>query len=113
MDETTRRRFLKAAGATGVALAAGPATTRGQGGGKTTLALVGCAHIHVVPGSTLSEPVTGLAKGPTLPLLQWVEAVGGASGQPLVTPREAAARVVVMEAAYESARAGRWVGVAG
>jgi predicted dehydrogenase len=44
--------------------------------------------------------------------LQWVDAVGGVSGQPLVTPREAAARVVVMEAAYESSRAGRWVSVA-
>lgn len=64
-----------------------------------------------VPGSTLAEPVKGLAPGPKHPLQQWVDAVGGASGQPLVTPREAAARVVVMEAAYESARAGRWVGV--
>ena len=30
-----------------------------------------------------------------------------------MTPREAAARVVAMEAAYESARTGRWVSVAG
>ena len=45
--------------------------------------------------------------------MQWVDAVGGATGQPLVTPREAAARVAVMEAAYASARSGRWEGVAG
>ena len=58
MDEPTRRRFLKTAGATGVALAAGPGLAQGQGGGKTTLALVGCAHIHV-PGFT--RQLTGRA----------------------------------------------------
>jgi hypothetical protein len=42
-----------------------------------------------------------------------VDAVGGAAGQPLVTPREAAFRVAVMEAAYASAREGGWVRVAG
>ena len=63
-------------------------------------------------GSSLAAPVSGLAPGPKHPLQQWVDAVGGASGQPLVTPREAAARVVAMEAAYESARSGRWVDVA-
>jgi predicted dehydrogenase len=66
-----------------------------------------------VPGSKLAEPVAGLAPGPKHPLQQWVDAVAGAAGQPLVTPREAAARVVAMEAAYESARTGRWVSVAG
>jgi predicted dehydrogenase len=66
-----------------------------------------------VPGSTLDTPVDGLPPGPKAPLLQWVDAVAGAKGQPLVTPREAAARVAVMEAAYESARTGRWTGVAG
>jgi len=65
-----------------------------------------------VPGSTLGEPVKGLAPGPKAPLQQWVDAVGGAAGQPLVTPREAALRVSVMEAAYESARTGRWTSVA-
>ncbi|HXK10599.1 MAG TPA: Gfo/Idh/MocA family oxidoreductase [Vicinamibacteria bacterium] len=63
------------------------------------------------PGSKLGEPVKGLAPGPKAPLQQWVDAVGGATGQPLVTPREAADRVAVMEAAYASARTGRWVGV--
>jgi predicted dehydrogenase len=66
-----------------------------------------------VSGSTLSDPVKGLVPGPKHPLQQWVDAVGGAAGQPLVTPREAAARVVAMEAAYESARTGRWVSIAG
>jgi predicted dehydrogenase len=40
-----------------------------------------------------------------------VDAVAGKAGQPLVTPREAAERVAVMEAAYASAREGRWVTV--
>jgi predicted dehydrogenase len=66
-----------------------------------------------VPGSKLAEPVKGLPPGPELPLRQWVDAVSGQKGQPLVTAREAAARVAVMEAAYESARSGRWVSVAG
>jgi predicted dehydrogenase len=64
-----------------------------------------------VPGSTLAEPVKGLAPGPKEPLQQWLDVVGGATGLPLVTPREAAARVVAMEAAYASARSGRWVDV--
>jgi predicted dehydrogenase len=66
-----------------------------------------------VAGSKLGSPVTGLPPGPKAPLQQWVDAVAGATGQPLVTPREAAARVWVMEAAYESARTGRWTSVAG
>jgi predicted dehydrogenase len=66
-----------------------------------------------VPGSKLAAPVTGLPPGPKPPLMQWVDAIGGQKGQPLVTPGEAAARVAVMEAAYESARSGRWVSVAG
>jgi predicted dehydrogenase len=66
-----------------------------------------------VPGSKLAEPVKGLPPGPPPPLMQWVDAVGGRKDEPLVTPREAAARVAVMEAAYESARNGRWVSVAG
>jgi predicted dehydrogenase len=65
-----------------------------------------------VAGSTLAEPVKGLAPGPKHPLQQWVDAVSGAAGQPLVSPREAAQRVFVMEAAYESARTGRWTSVA-
>jgi predicted dehydrogenase len=64
-----------------------------------------------VAGSRLSEPVASLPAGPKAPLLQWVDAVSGQAGQPLVTPQEAAARVAVMDAAYASARTGRWTGV--
>ena len=56
---------------------------------------------------------TAFRTWPKPPLLQWVDAVGGQKDQPLVTPREAAARVAVMEAAYASARTGGWVSVAG
>jgi predicted dehydrogenase len=66
-----------------------------------------------VAGSKLDSAVTDLPPGPKAPLPQWVDAVAGATGQPLVTPREAAARVWVMEAAYESARTGQWTRVAG
>jgi predicted dehydrogenase len=66
-----------------------------------------------VPGSKLASPVTGLPPGPKPPLMQWVDAIEGQKGQPLVTPGEAAARVAVMEAAYDSARSGRWESVAG
>jgi len=64
-----------------------------------------------VPGSSLNAPVEGLPQGPKPPLRQFVDAVAGVEGQPLVTPREAAARVAVMEAAYASARAGQWTKV--
>jgi len=62
-----------------------------------------------VPGADGSEPWTRLPKAPPLPLNQFVDAVGGKPGQPLVTPREAAARVSVMEAAYKGARTHSWV----
>ncbi len=64
-----------------------------------------------VPGSSLDVPVQALPQGPKPPLRQFVEAVAGVGGQPLVTPREAAARVAVMEAAYASSRTGQWAGV--
>jgi len=66
-----------------------------------------------VPGSSLGEPVRGLPPGPKAPLPQWLDAVSGSAGQPLVTPREAAARVAAMEAAYTSAREGVWVRASG
>jgi predicted dehydrogenase len=40
---------------------------------------------------------------------QFVNAVAGAKGQPLVTPGEAALRVVVMEAMYKASRSAKWV----
>jgi predicted dehydrogenase len=65
-----------------------------------------------VAGSKIGEPWTELPVAPRAPLQQFVDAVLGAPGQPLVTPGEAAARVAVMEAIYGSARSRRWTAVA-
>jgi predicted dehydrogenase len=67
-----------------------------------------------VPGSRITEPTAAasLPAAPLAPMHQWLDAVAGKSGQPLVTPREAAARVAVMDAAYESSRTSRWTSVA-
>jgi hypothetical protein len=43
------------------------------------------------------------------PLHQFVNAVAGGDTSRLVTPAEAAARVVVMAAMYEADRTGAWV----
>ncbi len=64
-----------------------------------------------VPNSDSKEPLLNLPAGPKLPLQQFLDAVAGAKDQPLVTPREAAARVVVMEAMYEGARKKTWVNI--
>jgi predicted dehydrogenase len=61
-----------------------------------------------VPGADGKEPFGKLPPGPRAPLHQFVDAVAGAKDQPLVTPREAAARVSVMEAMYEAARNEKW-----
>ena len=65
-----------------------------------------------VPGSRSSERWTQLPPGPQAPMHQFVDAVRGVPNQPLVTPREAAARVAVMEAMYLSARGRQWTEVA-
>jgi predicted dehydrogenase len=65
-----------------------------------------------VAGSKPKEPVTALPPAPKVPMLQWLDAVSGQAGQPLVTPTEAAARVAVMDAAYAAARTGSWTKVA-
>lgn len=62
-----------------------------------------------VPGSDSKDPLTNLPKAPRPPMHQFLDAVAGAKDQPLVTPREAAARVVVMEAIYKGAREHKWV----
>jgi predicted dehydrogenase len=62
-----------------------------------------------VDGADGRRPWTILPEAPRLPLHQFVDAVSGKPGQPLVTPREAAARVSVMEAAYLGAKARTWV----
>ena len=66
-----------------------------------------------VAGSKIGEPVAAasLPAAPLAPMHQWLDAVAGQPGQPLVTPREAAARVAVMDAAYESSRTNRWTKV--
>jgi predicted dehydrogenase len=58
-----------------------------------------------------AEPVAALPSAPRLPLHQFVDAIAGKAGQPLVKPAEAAARVVVMEAMYRSAKASKWTKV--
>ena len=64
-----------------------------------------------VPGADGKKPWKALPPAPRLPLHQFLDAVAGQTGMPLVTPREAAARVAVMEAAYSAARTKTWVRV--
>lgn len=64
-----------------------------------------------VRGADGARPWGKLPTGPDHPLLQFVDAVAGAKGLPLVTPREAAARVAVMEALYRSAKQRQWVAI--
>ena len=61
-----------------------------------------------LPGSSSTDPWTQLPRAPRPPLHQFLDAVAGDKDQPLVTPREAAARVVVMEAMYKAARGHTW-----
>lgn len=62
-----------------------------------------------IEGADGGDPWRKLPKSSALPMHQFVDAVAGKSGQPLVTPREAAARVAVMEAAYKAAKSQTWV----
>jgi predicted dehydrogenase len=64
-----------------------------------------------VKGADGKKAWTALPPAPPLPLHQFLDAVAGKKGMPLVTPREAAARVAVMEAAYKAARTQSWVKV--
>lgn len=61
-----------------------------------------------VQGADGRKPWRELPPAPPLPLHQFVNAVAGQKDMPLVTPKEAAARVSVMEAAYKSAKTGTW-----
>lgn len=63
-------------------------------------------------GADGKEPWKQLPSAPPLPLDQFVNAIAGKSDMPLVKPSEAAARVAVMEAAYQSLKTGAWVKVA-
>lgn len=55
---------------------------------------------------------TELPPAPVVPINQFVNAVAGQSDQPLVPVRQAAQRVVVMEAIYQAARERKWVNLA-
>ena len=68
-----------------------------------------CAHVKGADGA---RPWTELPAGQAVPLQQFVNAVAGQKGMPLVPVREAAARVAVMEAAYRSSKVGSTVKVA-
>jgi len=65
-----------------------------------------------VPNSDSKEALTTLPPANKPPMLQFLDALGGAKDQPLVKPREAAARVAVMEAMYKGAQERKWVKVA-
>jgi predicted dehydrogenase len=64
-----------------------------------------------VQGADGARPWGKLPTGPDHPLLQFVSAMAGEKNLPLITPREAAARVNVMEALYQASRERKWVTV--
>jgi 1,5-anhydro-D-fructose reductase (1,5-anhydro-D-mannitol-forming) len=64
-----------------------------------------------VKGADGKEPWTDLPPAPPAPMDQFVNALLGQKDVPLVKPREAAARVSVMEAAYKGAHNNSWVKV--
>jgi predicted dehydrogenase len=64
-----------------------------------------------VQGADGTRPWMKLAPPLDHPLLQFVSAIAGQKDLPLVTAREAATRVRVMEALYQSARERKWVTV--
>ncbi len=64
-----------------------------------------------VPVLNSKDPYTKLPPALPPPMAQFVDAVAGAKDRPLVTPREAAGRVAVMEAMYRGARERKWVQV--
>jgi predicted dehydrogenase len=66
-----------------------------------------------VPGTDSNDPYTKLPPASLPPIYQLLDAVAGDKNQPLVPPREAAARVMVMEAMYRAAKERTWVKTAG
>jgi predicted dehydrogenase len=64
-----------------------------------------------VAGSDSHKPWTDLPPAPPAPMDQFLDAVGGAKNEPLVSADEAAARVTVMQAIYEAAREHKWAKV--
>jgi predicted dehydrogenase len=61
-----------------------------------------------VEGADGKKPWKLLPASPPLPIHQFVNAMAGKADMPLVKPREAAARVAAMEAAYQSVKSGTW-----
>jgi len=117
-DESGTSLMRFASGITGT-LAAGwvdianPVTLLVSGTEGCAVIVNGALHFESkkVPGSNGKEPWTDLPPQPKAPLHQFVEAIAGGDAGRLVTPAEAAARVVVMAAMYEAARTGSWVDV--
>jgi predicted dehydrogenase len=64
-----------------------------------------------VPDSNPRAPYSKLPPAQPPPMQQFLDAVAGSKNQPLVPVREAAARVSVMQAMYESAKDHKWVTV--
>jgi predicted dehydrogenase len=62
-----------------------------------------------VDGADGKKPWVQLPAGYPLPMDMFVDAIKGRKDLPLVTPREAAARVSVMEAMYQGSREHEWV----
>jgi predicted dehydrogenase len=62
-----------------------------------------------IPGADGKQPWTTLPEKLPEPMDQFVDAVAGKPATSLVKPREAAARVSVMEAAYQGAKQQAWV----
>lgn len=65
-----------------------------------------------VQGANGQDPWQAMPPALPPPIQQWLDAVEGKPVTTLVTPREAAARVTVMEAAYQGARMQQWVRLA-
>ncbi len=65
-----------------------------------------------VPNANGDQPWTDLPMGPPPPITQFLDALEGKPHDSLVKPSEAAARVAVMEAAYQGAHSQTWVKVA-
>jgi predicted dehydrogenase len=63
------------------------------------------------PGSDAKKVWTDLPAALKPPLQQFLDTLAGSKDEPLVTPREAALRVAVMEAMYAGARHQKWVEV--
>ena len=62
-----------------------------------------------VAESDSHKPVINLPPALKVPMQQFLDAVAGSQGEPLVKPREAAARVTVMQAMYKAAHRRTWV----